>query len=104
LEISPAKAVCFCLKRISNVEEARRIAQETETMLAFGGFSIKHWIISGTETGYKGIVNTNMKLAEFDSLTALYILEISPAKAVCFCLKRISTAIKAFIIFDPFAQ
>jgi hypothetical protein len=33
-------------------------------MLAFGGFSIKHWIISGTETGYKGIVNTNMKLAE----------------------------------------
>ena len=41
-----------------------RIAQETETMLAFGGFSIKHWIISGTETGYKGIVNTNMKLAE----------------------------------------
>jgi hypothetical protein len=38
------------------------------------------------------------------SLTALYILEKSPAKAVCVCLKRISTAIKAFIIFDPFVQ
>jgi hypothetical protein len=51
------------LQSDDNVEEARRIAQETEIMLAFGGFSIKHWNISGTETGYKGIVNTNTKLA-----------------------------------------
>jgi hypothetical protein len=59
------------LQSVDNVEEARRIAQETETMLAFGGFSVKHWIISGTETGYKGIVNTNMKLAESGPETIL---------------------------------
>jgi hypothetical protein len=35
---------------------------------------------------------------------AIAALALRQTATMCFCLKRISTAIKAFIIFDPFAQ
>ncbi|CAC5368503.1 unnamed protein product [Mytilus coruscus] len=37
------------LQSVESVDNARLITQQTEKMLAYGGFRIKHWIISGNE-------------------------------------------------------
>ncbi|CAC5398220.1 unnamed protein product [Mytilus coruscus] len=37
------------LQSVESVDNARLITQQTEKMLACGGFRIKHWIISGNE-------------------------------------------------------